>query len=456
MSAGTILVIGVGGIGGPAAMALARPGAPNLRLVDPDVVEPSNLPRQIAFGDGDVGQRKALVAAKRLAGKDVRVEGIVDRFDESTATRLLRDVSVVIDATDGAATKDLVNALVVEAGLALVHAAAIQSEARLLEIPAGGRPCIACLFGYASEDGDAAGDTCARVGVWPSIPGAIGALAAHAALRRIEHPSAPSNGLQVLDFASPRALSLGVRADASCPACGASRRRPRPVPDACAPASLPFDDAPPPGVLDLRLEHCPMNLLRARTAIDALRAGAELEIWLGSEGAETVPSGLAALRHHVLVAEPRTTGLRVVVRHRGGAANAPAYDPDRQRRFARQIVLPEFGEEGQRRIAAAQVTVRGESEAASVAALHLASAGIGHVIEERRSLPGRLMLVGTSTSIDRPVRAAGPLARFEGAVAADALLRGIVSGSLADARIDVSDEGVVRTASVVSATTSPS
>ena len=445
MSGGTILVIGVGGIGGPAAMALARPGAPPLRLVDPDVIETSNLPRQVLFDESEVGQRKALVASKRLSSKGAPVEGIVDRFDESTASRLLRSVSVAIDATDGAATKDWVNSLVVEAGIPLIHAAAIQSEARLLVVPAGGRACIACLFGYASESADSSGDTCARVGVWPSIPGAIGALAAHAALRRFESPGAPSNGLQVLDFSIPRALALGVRPDAACPACGASRRRPKPAPDACAPAPERFDDAPSSGVLDLRLEHCPMTLCRARAAIDAARSGTELEIWLGAEGAETVPSGLAAIGHRVLVAEPRATGLRIVARRGGVGAAAARFDEGWQRRFARQIVLPEFGEEGQRRIADAEVVVRGESEAGRTAELHLRAAGVRKIVEDRRTLPGHLTITASGHRINRPARALGPVARFDGAVAADALLRAIVSGTVATSRIDVSDEGVVRT-----------
>lgn len=451
MSRGTILVIGVGGIGGPAAMALARPGGPSLRLVDPDVVESSNLPRQVLFLPDEVGQRKALLAARRLSGKGVSVEGVVDRFDESTASRLLRDVGVAIDATDGAATKDLVNSIVVEAGIPLVHAAAIQSEARLLEIPAGGRPCIACVFGYASESPDAAGDTCARVGVWPSVPGAIGALAAHAALARIAMPAARSNGLQVLDFATPRALSLGVRPDSACPACGAPRRRPNPVPHACAWAPEAFDEAVSERVVDLRLEQCPMNLFRAKMAIDATDSGVELELWLGAEGAETVPSGLAALGHRVLVAEPRATGLRLVVRRGGGASASSKFDEDWHRRYARQIVLPEVGEAGQRRIAGADVVIEGESEASATAALHLKAAGVGSirvsaVRSDRARGAGRWTLSAghLAGAIDRRTRQGGALARFDGAVAADALLRAIVLGTRAPAFIAVSDDGVVR------------
>lgn len=444
---GTVLVVGAGGIGGPAALALAGTDVATIRLVDPDVVDTSNLSRQILYEDADVGSAKATVAARRLEGAGPRVEGRVGRFDETSAPGLLEGVDVVIDATDGAATKDLVSALVVEAGIPLVHAAAIGSEGRVLDGPAGGRPCIACLFGYASESGEAAGDTCARVGVWPAVPGAVGALAADAAMRRLEDPRAPSGGLVVLDFASPRALVLAAQPDPACPACGAKRRRPRPVADACGVGGPSSHAAAPAGVLDLRGESCPMNLLRARRAIDRMPPGGVLEIWLGAEGMQTVPGGLTTLGHAVLDSAPRGDGLHLVVRRRGGEAGArPAPDGDAWlRRFARQIVLPDLGEEGQRRIGGARVVVAGDGDAAEAAATHLRAAGALDVVRGPGPTTGRLRIAAGPVSVDAPVRPSGPLARFEGAALADASLRAIVRGEPPTRRIAVDGAGRVST-----------
>ena len=191
-----------------------------------------------------------------------------------------------------------------------------------------------------------------------------------------------------------------------------------------------------------------MNLFRARTAIDAVSAGDVLEIWLGVEGSRTVPTGLSALGHLVVAEDPRESGLRLVMRRGGAQPQIGRTDEDRQRRFARQIVLPDFGEAGQRGVAESEVLVVGAGEAAATATMHLKAAGVGSVIELRDAAPGRLLLTSGSVRIERPARDAGALARFEGTVAADALLRAIVSGIVPTSRIDVSDEGVVRTVAV--------
>jgi TusA-related sulfurtransferase len=142
-------------------------------------------------------------------------------------------------------------------------------------------------------------------------------------------------------------------------------------------------DALPAGALDLRTETCPMNLLRARRAVERLGAGETLEIRLGREGAATVPDGLATQGHVLLAREPRGEGLRLLVR-RGEGTTAPS--PPRAegdawlRRFARQIVMPDVGEAGQRRLGAATVLVAGRGDAAVAAVVYLAAAGVGTLV----------------------------------------------------------------------------
>ncbi|HVG93750.1 MAG TPA: ThiF family adenylyltransferase, partial [Planctomycetota bacterium] len=348
-------------------------------LVDHDRIEPSNLPRQILFGEGDVGRSKAEVAAERLARPGLSARAVVARFDAGTAPALLAEADVVIDATDGPEAKDFVNAASVTAGRPLIHAAALGSEGRVLDVPPHGRPCLACLFGRLAAGGET-GDTCARLGVWPGVAGATGALAAEAALARLVRPDAASRGLRVLDLAAGRGTTLGAAADPGCPVCGAHDRDAAARGDLSAPATASVLDAAPPDVLDLREESCPMNLLRARRAVERAGAGEAVEIWVGREGAATVPEGLASLGHAVLERGEVTGGERVLVR-RARTARGPALAGTDAwlRRYARQIVLPEVGEDGQRRWNDARVEVAGTGPALVAFAVHLAAAGVGRL-----------------------------------------------------------------------------
>lgn len=309
-------MVGVGGIGCPAAWALAQdvPGIRRLTLVDPDLVEPSNLPRQILFAPGDVGHPKALVAAARLAPggtspSGVHVVGVHARLDHETESELLEGVDVLVDATDGARTKDWINALAVRRRIPLVHAAGLRSEARLLDVPAGGRPCLACLFGRLEDELG----SCADLGVWNGVVGVAGFLAAAAVARRLREPDAPSSGYAVHDFDAGRSFALVAEGDPACPVCAPAAELAAEVLPAEAAACMPSSGPEDGDALDLVGEECPMNLLRARAGVEALAPGGELEILLGAEGAETVPEGLAALGHEV-VAEPLGPGLRIRVR----------------------------------------------------------------------------------------------------------------------------------------------
>ncbi|MCC7136986.1 MAG: ThiF family adenylyltransferase [Planctomycetes bacterium] len=423
---GRVLVVGVGGIGAPCAWALADAGVGPLRLCDPDRVETSNLPRQVLFGPDDVGRPKAEVAAARLAREGLAVEPVVAAFDASTADALLGDVEVVVDATDGAATKDLVHALAVAAGRPVVHAAGIGSEGRVLDVPAGGRPCLACLFGRLAA-GDEGGDTCARFGVFPGVVGAVGALAAGVAARRRRAPRAPSEGLLVLDAGAGRVRTLHVEADPACPVCGAGADPRAAVRPGRAERAVAAPRAPaPPDALDLRDEACPMNLLRARRAVERLAARDTLSVWLGEEGASTVPDGLVALGHDVLEQVAEGDGVRVVVRRGVRAAGADDASDAWLRRYARQIVLAELGEGGQRRLGAATARVVGTGDVALAAAVHLNAAGFGAVeLDDGSPIP----VAGPPW----PLREA-PGATTRGEALARALLaRGAVARAVADA-----------------------
>ncbi len=376
-----VLVIGAGGLGCAAGWALAVEGVGRITFIDSDRVERSNLPRQVLFEDEDIGRPKALAAAARLASTyRVVTEGVHDRFDERRLDSLGARVDVWIDATDGAWVKDWVARAAVSMRKPLAHAAALGAEGRLLAVPAGGRPCLACLFGRIEDEGG----RCADLGVYNGAVGTTGALAArlalHLAADRVER-----SRYDVLDFASGRALSLGAAPDPHCPVCATGRAPldlgpldvgpPCRVPsdeDRAADVEAWFDETLP--ALRLETTRCPLNLLRVRDALGALAPGRRLLVRLGEEGAQTVPDGVRAAGHRVLARRARGAGLDLVVEAgEGGRSSGPAIDLER---YARQVVLDDLGVVGQRRLLDATVVVHGGGVEARVAARYLAAAGV--------------------------------------------------------------------------------
>jgi adenylyltransferase/sulfurtransferase len=204
------LVVGVGGLGCPAALALSelRPSL-RLTLVDPDRVERSNLPRQILFGDADVGLPKAEVAARKLPSATARV----GRFDAASAGSLLRDADVVLDGTDDPATRFFANDECLRRGIPLVHGAALGWIGQVLTVVPGG-PCLRCLFeGPPSEP-----ETCAQAGVLAPLCGLVGAEMARAALAVLD--GRPEAGvLRRWDARRGIERPFTLSRDANCPAC---------------------------------------------------------------------------------------------------------------------------------------------------------------------------------------------------------------------------------------------
>jgi molybdopterin/thiamine biosynthesis adenylyltransferase len=213
------LVIGVGGLGAPAAAALARAGVGRLRLVDPDVVETSNLPRQPLYDDGDVGAPKVTAAARRLQAlhAGVRVEPVRERFDGDLA--LLRDVDVVIDGTDTVATKFVVNDATVAAGVPLVHAGAIGFRAQLLTVLPGESACYRCVFEEPPPADEVA--SCQEAGVLGPTVVLAGTLQAAEAVRLLRGERAQfANRLLTIDTKAGTWRSVPVGRHSACVTCG--------------------------------------------------------------------------------------------------------------------------------------------------------------------------------------------------------------------------------------------
>ncbi len=215
-----MVIVGAGGIGAPAAIALAAAGASSIRVADDDRVELSNLHRQILFGDADVGRPKldAFADALRRRFPATAVELHRGRALPGTAAALIAGAAVVIDATDNFASRFLLADACALAGVPVIHAAAVRWTATVMAVSGRGRPCYRCLF----EDVPAAGaPDCATAGVAGPVCGVAGALAADRALRLLGGETDGVFGsIVTFDGRADVLRSVAVRPRPRCPLCG--------------------------------------------------------------------------------------------------------------------------------------------------------------------------------------------------------------------------------------------
>jgi len=215
---GATVIIGMGGLGCPAAVALAGAGARRLTLVDGDVVETSNLHRQPLYGPDDVGRCKVEVARERLARAypGLEIETWVKRVGPGEVQSLLSRHALAIDGTDSVEAKFQLSDAVARTGTPLVSGGVVQWGGQAMRIDPGGA-CLRCLYGTAPREDEV--PTCAQAGVLGSLAGVLGALQASLALG----PPSPAgrSTLHVVDGRSLRFRTLTVHRVAGCPGCGA-------------------------------------------------------------------------------------------------------------------------------------------------------------------------------------------------------------------------------------------
>jgi molybdopterin/thiamine biosynthesis adenylyltransferase len=220
----TAVLLGAGGLGCPAALALrdeARVRGLELRLVivDGDRVDRSNLSRQLLYTDADVGQLKAEVAARKL-GAVARVA----RFDRSTAGALLAEADVVLDGTDNFETRFCANDEALARGIPLVHGATLGWSGQLLTVVPGRTGCLRCLFEGPPPEG--AVPACSEAGVLSPLCGVVGATMARCAVQLLDEKKifffrgAPEPGvLYRWDARRGTERPLPVKRDPACAAC---------------------------------------------------------------------------------------------------------------------------------------------------------------------------------------------------------------------------------------------
>jgi molybdopterin/thiamine biosynthesis adenylyltransferase len=219
------LVVGAGGLGGPALLVLGAAGVGRLVVVDSDAVELSNLNRQPLFGDADLGSRKAAAAAARLARlfPAVQVEPLDARFVPENAEGLARSADVIVDGSDNFETKFLANDVAVATGRPLVHGGILRYSAQILTVVPGETGCLRCLFEAPPPPG--AVPTCAEAGVLGALAGFAGSLLGAEAVRLLAgERGALAGRLLVYEARAARARSVPVRRRPGCAACGAQPR----------------------------------------------------------------------------------------------------------------------------------------------------------------------------------------------------------------------------------------
>src|SRR5882724_5354775 len=221
LKAASVLMIGTGGLGAPLGMYLAAAGVGRLGLVDFDVVDVSNLQRQIIHGTRDVGRPKIASARDRLEdiNPHVEIETHETRLTSANALQLFRNYDVIVDGTDNFPTRYLVNDACVLTGKPNVYGSIFRFEGQASVFWAERGPCYRCLYPEPPPPGLV--PSCAEGGVLGVLPGIIGAIQATEALKIIlGAPDIMVNRLMLFDAWRMRFRELKLRQNPDCPVCG--------------------------------------------------------------------------------------------------------------------------------------------------------------------------------------------------------------------------------------------
>ncbi len=331
LRAARVLLIGVGGLGSPAALYLAAAGVGTLGLVDDDRVSLSNLQRQVLHGTGAVGRSKLASARGRLADVNpgVRVELHDVRLTAANAMSILADYDVIVDGSDNFPTRYLVNDACALLGKPDVYGSIHRFEGQVSVFHAERGPCYRCL--YRDPPPPELVPSCEEGGVLGVLPGIVGALQAAEAIKIVLGAGEPLVGrLLLLDALSMKFRELSIGKDPDCPLCGehptvthlidydafCGSAVPEPPEPEAIPAAAPITPT-------LQQEHAPMELTIAELQ-DELAQGRALMIVDVREGWEwdlchipgSVHIAMGALAEHM--EQLQAAAAVVTVCHRGG------------------------------------------------------------------------------------------------------------------------------------------
>ncbi len=221
LKAARVLMIGAGGLGSPIGLYLAAAGVGTLGMVDFDVVDETNLHRQVLFGESDVGRPKLDAAVDRLRDVNPHIEIVPHpmRLTSENALELFAQYDLVVDGTDNFPTRYLVNDACVLTGKPYVYGSIFRFEGQVSVFAAKEGPCYRCLFREPPPPGLV--PSCGEAGVLGVLPGVIGSFQALEAIKLVVGAGDPLIGRLVLfDALALRVRELRIRRNPDCPACG--------------------------------------------------------------------------------------------------------------------------------------------------------------------------------------------------------------------------------------------
>lgn len=213
------LIIGLGGLGSPAALYLAGAGVGTLILADDDEVHLSNLQRQILFTHQDIGQSKAAASQRRLQqlNSDIAIQALPQRLAGDTLRRTVADVDVVLDCSDNMATRQAINAVCVALNKPLISASAVGFGGQLMVLtPPWRQGCYRCLWPDDAEPER----NCRTAGVLGPVVGVMGTLQALEAIKLLSGIPGSHNQLRLFDGRRHQWRSLNLQPAPHCPVCG--------------------------------------------------------------------------------------------------------------------------------------------------------------------------------------------------------------------------------------------
>jgi molybdopterin/thiamine biosynthesis adenylyltransferase/rhodanese-related sulfurtransferase len=223
LKAARVLCIGTGGLGSPLVLYLAAAGVGTIGLVDYDVVDYTNLQRQIIHNTDDVGRRKIDSAAEKVAAINpfVNVVRFETMLTSANALEIMKDFDIIADGTDNFATRYLVNDACVLSGKPNVYASIFRFEGQATIFATESGPCYRCLYPEPPPPGLV--PSCAEGGVLGVLPGMLGVIQATEVIKLILGAGEPLIGrLLLVDALAARFRELKVRKDPDCPVCGVS------------------------------------------------------------------------------------------------------------------------------------------------------------------------------------------------------------------------------------------
>ncbi len=217
-----VLIVGAGGLGCPVAQYLSGAGVGRLRLADDDQVDFSNLPRQVAFDESDIGQSKVEALAKRLAraNSDTAIDARPEKFDARTASAMLADIDLVIDATDSLQARLDIDNATHDAGLPWIMGSAVRMAGQWVVFDADRQlGCYHCLVTQPEATGGAG---CAQLGILGPVAGLVAMHQSVVAIKLLLGLPVPWGELHIADPWSGEYLAMPITKRTGCPRCQAS------------------------------------------------------------------------------------------------------------------------------------------------------------------------------------------------------------------------------------------